>query len=718
MTGENTSCAAVIGLLHYGRRPSTKRYDASCRLNMFKKGSSTPIDLSASAQADRNLFKRILDDSADGFFIIDNRYRIIHCNKSFSGMFRDAGLEAGDVPVSDILRGRPKRNLRDKVHLVFRRRRPETVEINIAREDMNRHYMITLSPVRDDSANVTHVCGFVTDITEIKNLQHQLENERNYNRGIIETVNLGFVFVNDNNEYMDYNDEYLAILGRRKEDLEGKTFYEFTGPAYIDDQRMLTSEMNRTGRPYVFEKEVVRKDGSTVPVLVSMSRLVNKEDKVLGNFAFIRDISEQKRIERELVEQNKKTIFLIDIYNAVSGRFIRCETTDEVFEALSESIGKLLKPDSLEILHRASGGFRSVFAEKKVTRKDNQRIDGKVSLIVNKLVERQAPVLIKDIRNELNDEDFEAFPGLSGYKSGIFIPILAAGSVTSIIILSFKSFLSGPDKGVMDILVGISSLASITIEKILSVNEHKLMKSALDRYERLTFMGRIIAGVAHEINNPLSIMQLDVDELKTLCRCEGQAQADAFNELAQSIQEEISRLSSIVKQLKDYSNPSVEASEDVCVDDLLKVYPVRIFLKNIQKKGISVRLALKAGGTAIRISKNRLMQVLMNLFANADDAIEEKSSGEIVIETGRISTDRKLVYISIEDNGEGIPEENLDRIFEPFFTTKKKEGTGLGLPISYSIIKSYDGEIHVNSSEGKGTRITLHFPEVEPGYGD
>lgn len=685
---------------------------------MFKKGSSTPIDLSASAQADRNLFKRILDDSADGFFIIDNRYRIIHCNKSFSGMFRDAGLEAGDVPVSDILRGRPKRNLRDKVHLVFRRRRPETVEINIAREDMNRHYMITLSPVRDDSANVTHVCGFVTDITEIKNLQHQLENERNYNRGIIETVNLGFVFVNDNNEYMDYNDEYLAILGRRKEDLEGKTFYEFTGPAYIDDQRMLTSEMNRTGRPYVFEKEVVRKDGSTVPVLVSMSRLVNKEDKVLGNFAFIRDISEQKRIERELVEQNKKTIFLIDIYNAVSGRFIRCETTDEVFEALSESIGKLLKPDSLEILHRASGGFRSVFAEKKVTRKDNQRIDGKVSLIVNKLVERQAPVLIKDIRNELNDEDFEAFPGLSGYKSGIFIPILAAGSVTSIIILSFKSFLSGPDKGVMDILVGISSLASITIEKILSVNEHKLMKSALDRYERLTFMGRIIAGVAHEINNPLSIMQLDVDELKTLCRCEGQAQADAFNELAQSIQEEISRLSSIVKQLKDYSNPSVEASEDVCVDDLLKVYPVRIFLKNIQKKGISVRLALKAGGTAIRISKNRLMQVLMNLFANADDAIEEKSSGEIVIETGRISTDRKLVYISIEDNGEGIPEENLDRIFEPFFTTKKKEGTGLGLPISYSIIKSYDGEIHVNSSEGKGTRITLHFPEVEPGYGD
>jgi PAS domain S-box-containing protein len=685
---------------------------------MFKKGSSTPTDLSASAQADRNLFKRILDDSADGFFIIDNRYRIIHCNKSFSGMFRDAGLEAGEVPVSDIMRGRSKRNFRDKVHLVFRRRRSEMVEIKIAREDINRHYLITLTPVRDDSEDVRHVCGFVTDITEIKNLQHQLENERNYNRGIIETVNLGFVFINDNNEYMDFNNEYLAILGRRKEDLEGKTFYEFTAPAYVADQKMLTSQMNRTGRPYVLEKEVVRKDGSTVPVLVSMSRLVDKENKVLGNFAFIRDISEQKRIERELIEQNKKTIVLIDIYNAVSGRFIRCETTDEVFEALSESIGKLLKPDSLEILHRASGGFRSVFAEKKVTRKDNQRIDGKVSLIVNKLVERQAPVLVRDIRNELNDEDFEAFPGLSYYKSGIFIPILAAGSVTSIIILSFKSFLSGPDDGVMDILVGISSLASITIEKILSVNEHKLMKSALDRYERLTFMGRIIAGVAHEINNPLSIMQLDVDELKTLCRCEGQAQADAFNELAQSIQEEISRLSSIVKQLKDYSNPSIEASEDVCVDDLLKVYPVRIFLKNIQKKGISVRLDLKAGGTAIRISKNRLMQVLMNLFANADDAIEEKSSGEIVIETGRISTDRRLVYISIEDNGEGIPEENLDRIFEPFFTTKKKEGTGLGLPISYSIIKSYDGEIHVNSSEGKGTRITLHFPEVEPGYGD
>lgn len=682
---------------------------------MFKKSPSAPIDRPASLQADRNLYKRILDDSADGFFIIDNRYRIIHCNKSFAGIFRDAGLSAGEVPVSDILRGRSKRNLRDKVHLVFRRRRSEMVEIKIAREDINRHYLITLSPVRDDSEDVTHVCGFVTDITEIKNLQHQLENERNYNRGIIETVNLGFVFVNDNNEYMDFNDEYLAILGRRKEDLEGKTFYEFTAPDYIDDQKRLTSEMNRTGRPYVFEKEVVRKNGSTVPVLVSMSRLVDKEGEFLGNFAFIRDISDQKRIQLELVERNKKTRALIDIYNAVSARFIRCETPDEVFEALGDSIGNLLRPDSLEILNHATGGFRSVFAEKTVTRRDKQLIDGKVSLIVNKLVDRQAPIWVKDVRNELNDEDFEAFPGLSDYKSGIFIPILAAGTVSSIIILAFRSPLPEPDEGVMDILAGISSLASITIEKIWSVNEHKLMKSALDRYERLTFMGRIIAGVAHEINNPLSIMQLDIDELKSLCRCEGQAQTDAFNELAQSIQEEISRLSSIVKQLKDYSNPSVEASEDVCVDELLKVYPVRIFLKNIQKKGISVRLALKAGGTAIRISKNRLMQVLMNLFANADDAIEEKSSGEIVIETGRISTDRRLVFISIEDNGEGIPEENLDRIFEPFFTTKKKEGTGLGLPISYSIIKSYNGEIHVNSTEGKGTRITLYFPEAGPG---
>lgn len=178
-----------------------------------------------------------------------------------------------------------------------------------------------------------------------------------------------------------------------------------------------------------------------------------------------------------------------------------------------------------------------------------------------------------------------------------------------------------------------------------------------------------------------------------------------------SLQEEISRISGIVKQLKDYANPASVALDSVQVDELLKNFPVKIYLKNLLKKGISINMRLGAGKASILIPRNRLIQVLMNLFSNADDSIEDKEQGVIAIETGRVQRDVPMVYISVRDNGIGVAAENMQRIFEPFFTTKKSEGTGLGLSISYSIVKSYNGDITVSSGDGDGTQFTVYFPE-------
>lgn len=178
-----------------------------------------------------------------------------------------------------------------------------------------------------------------------------------------------------------------------------------------------------------------------------------------------------------------------------------------------------------------------------------------------------------------------------------------------------------------------------------------------------------------------------------------------------SLQEEISRISGIVTQLKDYANPASVAIDTVQIDELLKNFPIKIYLKNLLKKGISINMKLTAGRACILIPRNRLIQVLMNLFSNADDSIEDKEEGLITIETGRIVRDVPTVYISVIDNGTGVAPENTQRIFEPFFTTKKSEGTGLGLSISYSIVKSYNGDITVASGDGGGTRFTVYFPE-------
>ncbi len=675
---------------------------------MRGKGDSIP---GGKPEVYRDFFQRIIDDSIDGFFVLDEKFRIIHCNESFSRLFGEDGLSRGDVSLLKISGRNSAKTLLKKLETVRREGRSESVEMEIRAETDSRYCLISLNPMRSEGESTHYIYGFVKDISEIKTLQHQLEIEKNYNRGIIETVNLGFVFVNDNNEYLDFNNEYLTITGRKREDLEGRTFYDFTAPEYRDAQRRLMEEMKKTGRSFIYEKEFMRKDGSRVPVLVSMSRLMNSEGRSMGNFAFIRDISDQKNIELELKEQNRRFQALIDIYNTISARFLKCEGVDEVFQAIAESIESMMKPDAMEILYRERPGFRTVNTTGSMLRSAEAVIDERTSLTIRMLVSKKAPIFMENLQTELNDEDRQNFPGILKSNSAVFIPLTVKSEIVAVIILAFASSVYDFDTIILNILMGISNLASITLEKIRSIDEQALMKNALDRYERLTAMGRIIAGVAHEINNPLSIMQLDLDELKTIMT---EVDVDGENgsmELMHSLQEEISRISGIVKQLKDYANPASVAIDNVQVDELLKNFPVKIYLKNLQKKGIAVNMKLGAGRTNIHIARNRLIQVLMNLFSNADDSIEDKERGIINIETGRVRRGVPMVYISIRDNGTGIAPENIQRIFEPFFTTKKSEGTGLGLSISYSIVKSYSGEITVNSEEAGGSEFVVYFPE-------
>ncbi len=672
-----------------------------------KDGSSR----SGRPEAYRDFFQRIIEDSIDGFFVLDEKFRIIHFNESFRKMFREYALTGGDVSFLKISARNSKKPLLQKLEKVRGEGSSESVEMEVRSETGIRFCLVSLNPMRSEGVSTGYIYGFVTDISEFKTLQHQLEMEKNYNRSIIETVNLGFVFVNDDNEYLDFNNEYLAITGRGREELKGKTFYDFTAPEYRDAQCKLMDEIKKTGRSFIYEKEFIRRDGSRVPVLVSMSRLVNSEGQSIGNFAFIRDISDQKNIEHELKKQNKRFQSLIDIYNTISARFLKCEGVDEVFQAIGESINSMMNPEAIEILYREGEGFRTVNTSESLLRTPGSLIDEKTSLTIRMLVSKRAPIFMEDLQAELNDEDRQNFPGILKSNSAVFIPLTVKSEIVAIILLSFMSSVYDFDTIVLNILMGISNLASITLEKIRSIDEQGIMKNTLDRYERLTAMGRIIAGVAHEINNPLSIMQLDLDELKTILEEDNDGPDKGSLELMHSLQEEISRISGIVNQLKDYANPASIANDNVQVDELLKNFPVKIYLKNLLKKGITVNMKLGAGRANIIIPRNRLIQVLMNLFSNADDSIEEKESGIITIESGRVHRGIPMVYISIRDNGIGIVSENVQKIFEPFFTTKKSEGTGLGLSISYSIVKSYNGEITVSSGEAGGSEFVVYFPE-------
>jgi PAS domain S-box-containing protein len=363
-----------------------------------------------------DLLKKIIDDSIDGFFVLTDDYKILHFNRAFKNIFPDHELSARDTGILNIVDDHSRRDLRHKLQIVARQKKSETAEFVLSRGGIKKYFLISLNPLWHSTTDNYYIYGFIKDITEMKNLQNQLENEKNYNRNIIETVKLGFVLVDDNNRYLDYNKEYLELLGRDASELKYSTFYDFTLPEYREEQIVLMKEMIRTLKPFIYEKELVRKDGARLPVILSMSRLLGKDGTPIGNFAFIRDISDQKKSERELIEQNIRFQNLIEIYNSISARYLVCETVNDVYKSFTDEINKIIGPDAIEILTSDGQTFKTAFSINPVTRSGRSSLDDRVSLVISMLASKKSPLVIKDNFTGLNDEDRTAFPGLLKMK--------------------------------------------------------------------------------------------------------------------------------------------------------------------------------------------------------------------------------------------------------------------------------------------------------------
>jgi signal transduction histidine kinase len=401
---------------------------------------------------------------------------------------------------------------------------------------------------------------------------------------------------------------------------------------------------------------------------------------------------------------------LIGIYSSVSAQLLNTSSVKEMYRLVTDAALAIVGQSAIELFASGSRGFRSVYSRGVLERKRGFFIRDERCPLLRKIVSNPLPFFVSNAKRDLDSRDLKFFPQLNKNISGIFVPVNIGGEVRGFMVIALEEVLEYVDEIILTLLSGMANLASLSIEKIISQREQASMKQAFDRFERLTAMGRIIAGVAHEINNPLSIMQFDLDDLRRLCQgtC---AMKGEYREILDSLQEEIERMTGIISQLKDFSKPEIsEVNARVAVDEVIKSYPLKIVLKNIKKSGITVRTDLNAGSRYARISKNRLLQVLMNLINNADDALSDREGGILEIETKVAEKNGARIAISIRDNGIGIEEENLPRIFEPFYTTKKAEGTGLGLSISYSIIKSCDGEIEVKSTKGLGSEFVVYLP--------
>jgi len=236
------------------------------------------------------------------------------------------------------------------------------------------------------------------------------------------------------------------------------------------------------------------------------------------------------------------------------------------------------------------------------------------------------------------------------------------------------------------------------------VTDRAELERRLMQADKLSSIGLLAAGVAHEVNTPLAVISTYAQMLaKQISGDEQKAP------LLEKIARQTFRASEIVNSLLNFSRTS--PTEFVPVD-LNKVLRETLTLVEHQfaKSSVKVDLLLDESITLIKGSPGKLQQVFLNLFLNARDAIESggPSGGRLTIETER---GNGAVRVKVSDTGTGIAPQNLARIFDPFFTTKGAvKGTGLGLSVSYGIVREHGGDIEVQSQPGKGTQFVLTFP--------
>jgi signal transduction histidine kinase len=282
-------------------------------------------------------------------------------------------------------------------------------------------------------------------------------------------------------------------------------------------------------------------------------------------------------------------------------------------------------------------------------------------------------------------------------------------------------------------------------DKLLSVN-HQLQKAQdqLLQAEKLASIGQLAAGVAHEINNPVGYVFSNFGTLERYledlfrmlaayeaaeAQLAGNAVAASLAALREEIEldylkedvptlmaesrEGISRVRKIVQDLKDFSR--VDARQEWEWADLHKGLDSTLNIVNNEIKYKADVVRQYAHLPEVQCLPSELNQVFMNLLVNAAHAID-KERGTITIRTGT-SADASGVWVEIEDDGQGIPKENLGRIFDPFFTSKPVgKGTGLGLSLSYGIVQKHAGQLTVTSEPGHGSCFRLTLP-VQRGAG-
>ncbi len=548
----------------------------------------------------------------------------------------------------------------------------QTVEVPMGR----RWFRVTLDPVLSGDGTLLGAVKILSDITEQKRGDEErtrllraerqarielesaleiLQKTKDRAQRVFSSNLIGMVVAREDGRIIEANDYFLHLVGCTRAELDGGEVNDraLTAPAYAGLDRGRMEELAHFGSCTPYEKEYIRRDGSRVPVLFGAAYL---EGTCSEYVAFILDLTERKREQAELRRAQER--FRVAHEMSLDG-YALLQPVRDATGAVADFSWEYLNPAAARILRRP---VDELVGHRVLDTFPGSRVAGLLDSYL-RVWESGAPH---------DAEFFYDADGITGW---------------------FRTLAIKLDDGVA---VSFSD-----------ISERKRAEAALRLNEKLAATGRLAASIAHEINNPMA----SVTNLLYLLDCSPGLDPKA-REFVTMARQEVARISHIVKQMLGFyrESPSpvaVDVSE--IVDNVLD-----LFQHKLASAGVTVVKELLSHMT-VQAFPGEMRQVFTNLIGNALEAIGSKGNLFIRVAEGRDwQTGREGIRVLVADDGPGIHPDHRARIFEPFFTTKGEKGTGLGLWLSYGIIRKHNGSIRLRSSVRPGHSGTV-FAVFLPG---
>jgi two-component system NtrC family sensor kinase len=495
------------------------------------------------------------------------------------------------------------------------------------------------------------------NITARKQQEQKLQASQEDFKNLFEHMATGVFISSKEGKFLNANQALLDMLGY--ENKEEFLNIDLPQDLYVrpEDRDTFKEMMERDGRVIDYEVEFKRKDGSTIPILLTGHARYDQQSNIIGYEGLNVDLTRRKLMEKELKEA-------YDFMN-------------KIVQSSPNSITATDMKGNILIWNQAA----------------EETLGYKAGDVIGKMnIRKIYPAgVARKVMQMLRSDEYGGVGRLSTYPM-VYVRHdgeVVEGNLSAAIIYDTKG------KGIASVGIFVDLRDRLEMERALRHTQEQLLQS-----EKLAAMGRLTSQIAHELNNPLYGIMNTLELLKTEISPDNRRRKILEMALSETV-----RLSDLLRKMLSFSKPDQEERHPVDINSVLDEI-LLLHEKQLKENDINIKYRLAEGLGLVKASKNQLRQVFLNMVANARDAMV--NGGTLTVTTG---PDGDNVVMDITDTGSGIREEHIDKIFDSFFTTKGEvKGVGLGLSVCYGFIKEHGGEIEVKSQEGVGTTFSITLP--------